>query len=110
MYTKKELKELIKKKLAREFSEETADALWSCYVWRAKECRFVIRKTSPSFRKAPHAWAAWRGFHILSPEGRCEGTVATLMIADETTRKIWDEVSDFRIAVLSYERSASLTE
>jgi hypothetical protein len=110
---KNELRELIKAKLHKELSEESAEALWSCYRWNTKTKCYKIRKTSPRFKEAPHAWAAWNGFNILSSFGGSaitESVVGTLMLADESTRKIWDEVSDFRIALEKKVRSASLTD
>lgn len=71
-----------------QFTERTAEAYLSLLVWRKD--RWKIRKTCPSIRKAPEAWAAWQGLKVHQ---NGEGVIANLMLYPEI-RDIWDEVSD----------------
>lgn len=58
----------------------------------------TVRRTPPSWRTDPAAWAAWQGIRTaMGWHG--ESATFTLMMVDEATRDVWDRVSDAAIAV-----------
>jgi hypothetical protein len=107
VYSRAELTELLQAKLNRELSAAAAAAVFACYKWDGKTKCFRLRKTSPSRAKAPHAWAAWQGIHVARAG---DGTIGGLLFSDEETRGIWDEVSDFALAVATGQKSGRIDQ